>query len=134
MRSCPFIKRCGNEGLFGELCLLRTNKVVVVAEAVGAVAIDAVEFGFHAEGFSGHEALEFGGAHVCDVHELHVARDHEADFLDGLVRIAETAEDDFGHVGSDFVVAVEAEALRFSVPRLRGGFADVVQEDGEGES
>lgn len=123
----------GNEGLLSELFLLSTNKVVVVAEAIRAVAIDAVEFGLELESFRRHEAFELGGAHVLNVHELHVSGDHEADVIDGLVGVAEAAEDDFGHLGTDFIVTVEAVAPGFGVPGLSGGLTDIVKEDGEGE-
>lgn len=113
--------------------LLLADEVVVIGEAVAALAIDAVEFHFHLEGVGGHEAFELRGAHVLDVHEFHVARDHEGDFFDGVIGIAEAAENFAGHVGSDFVVAVEAVALGGLVPGLGGRLADVMEEDGEGE-
>ncbi len=126
-------ERFGDERLTRKLFFFGTNEIVIVAKAVRAVAIDAVEFHFQLEGFRGHEALELGGAHLLDVHELHVPRDHEAHVGDRFVGVAEAPEDVFGHFGTHLVVSVEAEAFTFLVPGLGGGLADVVQEDGEGQ-
>ena len=106
---------------------------MVVPEAVGGVAVNAVKLEVEGEGGAGHEALELGGAHVLDMHEAHVVGDDGGDVLDGFVRVAEAAEDGFGHFGAEGVVAVEAVALLFLVPGLGGGLGDVVEEDGEAE-
>lgn len=123
----------GDEGLIGEFFLFEEEEVVVVAEAIAAVAIDPVEFDLEGEGVGRHEALELGDAHVLDVHEAHVARDHEGDLVDYFIGVAEALEDDLSHFGSDFIVAVEAVAFLFLVPGLGGGLSDVVEEDGEAE-
>ena len=68
-----------------------------------------------------------------DVHELHVARYHEGNFFDDLVRILQSTQDFFGHGGAERVVAVEADALIDFVKSLGRGLGDVVKKDGEAE-
>jgi len=124
MRSFPVMR-----GFF----LFFEKEVVVVAEAVRGVAVDAVEFDFLGKRGASHEAFEFGGSHVLDVHEAHVMGDHVGDVIDDLVGKLEAAEDLASHVSAEHVMAVEAVASSFFIPSLGGGFSDVVKENGEAE-
>ena len=115
-----------DERFAGELGGLGVEELVVVGEAVGGSAIDAMEFHFHVEGGFGHEALEFCHAHFLHIHELHVACDHRHDGGDGVVRVAQAAQDVFGHVGAECVVSVESNAAAFRIDAAAGGLCDVV--------
>ena len=115
-----------DERFAGELGGLGVEELVVVGEAVGGSAIDAMEFHFHVEGGFGHEALEFCHTHFLHIHELHVACDHRHDSGDGVVRVAQAAQDVFGHVGTECVVAVEADAAAICIDATAGGLCDVV--------
>ena len=122
-----------DEGLVGELLGLGLEELVVVVEAVAGGAVDAVEFEFLVEVGCGHEALEFGGAHILDVHELHVAVDGVDGGVDDVVGEAVAAEDVSGHFGTESVVAVEADPVLCGIVGVGGGFGDVVEEDGKDE-
>lgn len=122
----------GDDGFGGEFRIFLFEVLVVVGKAVGGCAIDAVEFHFEGEGGSGHEAFEFGGAHLLDVHELHVAGDHVGGGVDDGVGVFEAGKDFMGHFRAEGVVAVEAESSVW-VDGLGGRFGDVVKEGGEAE-
>lgn len=67
------------------------------------------------------------------MHEVHVVGDHSFDGLDGVIGVFEAFENFFGQFGADLVMAVEADAVFVRVVGVGGGFADVVEEDGEGQ-
>ena len=100
---------------------------------MAAGAVDPVELELLAVGGPGHEALELGGAHALHVHEVHVVCDHGRDHFDGGVGIAQSPHDLLGHLGTDAVVTVEADALGLLIVGGGGGLADVVQQDREAE-
>ncbi len=125
----------GDEGLrgVGELDAFLLEEFVVVEEAVGAEAVDAVEFEFVVDEGAGEEAFEGGGAHLLDADEVHVIGDGGGGGFDDVVGVFEAAKDGVGHFGAEFVVAIEADAAGVGVGGLGGGFGDVVKEDGEDE-
>ena len=117
----------------GEFGAFLLEELVVVEEAVGAEAVDAVEFEFVFDVGAGEEAFEGGGAHLLDADEVHVIGDGGGGGFDDVVGIFEAAEDGVGHFGAEFVVAIEADAAGVGVGGLRSGFGDIVKEDGEDE-
>lgn len=125
----------GDEGLrgVGEFGAFLLEELVVVEKAVGAEAVDAVEFEFVVDVGAGEEAFEGGGAHLLDADEVHVIGDGGGGGFDDVVRVFEAAKDGVGHFGTEFVVAIEADAAGVGVGGLGGGFGDVVKEDGEDE-
>ena len=122
----------GDEGFAGEFFGFCFEEVEVVEGTVAALAVDAVEFEFLGKAFAGHEAFQFGGAHVLHVFEDHVLADGFGDALDVVAGEAEAVHEFFGHGGADAVVSAEADAVFVGVVTEGGGFADVVEEDGEG--
>ena len=92
-----------------------------------------MEFHFHVEGGFGHEAFEFCHTHFLHIHELHVACDHRHDGGDRVVRVAQAAQDVFGHVGTKCVMAVEADAAAIRIDAAARGLCDVVQQHGEAQ-
>ena len=98
-----------------------------------SATVDAMELDLQRESGGGHEALELGDAHLLDVHELHVARHHRDHAFNHFVRIAQAAQDRFGHPGADGIMAVEAGAARGFIPLAGGGLGDVVQQDREAQ-
>lgn len=123
-------ERFGGGGEFGAFL---KEEFVVVEEAVGAEAVDAVEFEFVVDVRAGEEAFEGGGAHLLDADEVHVIGDGGSGGFDDVVGVFEAAKDGVGHFGAEFVVAIEADAAGVRVDGLGGGFGDVVKEDGEDE-
>lgn len=117
----------------GEFGAFLLEEFVVVEEAVGAEAVDAVEFEFVVDVGAGEEAFEGGGAHLLDADEVHVIGDGGGGGFDDVVGVFEAAKDGVGHFGTEFVVAIEADAAGVGVGGLGGGFGDVVKEDGEDE-
>lgn len=83
----PCDKWLGDERFVGEFLGLGIEKFVVVGEAVGRCAIDAVELHFLGESWGRHEAFEGGFSHLLNVHELHVTGDHVGGVADDGVRI-----------------------------------------------
>ena len=125
----------GDEGLrgIGEFGAFLKEEFVVVEKAVGAEAVDAVEFEFVVDKGAGEEAFEGGGAHLLDADEVHVIGDGGGGGFDDVVGVFEAAKDGVGHFGAEFVVAIEADAAGVGVDGLGGGFGDVVKEDGKYE-
>lgn len=119
-------------GLLAEEPGLGEEEVVDAEAAVGAEAVEAVEFEFEGEGGAEEEAAEGGFAHLEGVLELHVGADGFDDPLDAAAGEAEAAEDGGGNVGADFLVAVEVDAAGPGVGGGGEGFGDVVEEDGPG--
>ena len=118
----------GRGGKFGAFLL---KKLVVIQQAVGAEAIDPMEGEFVFDVGAGKEALERGGAHLLDANEVHVIGDSGGGGFDDIVRILEAAEDPIGHLGTEFVVTVEADATAIGIDGLGGWFGDVVKQNGE---
>ena len=127
----------GEEGfrfnfLFRKLGEFGGEKVVDIELSVAGGAVDSVEFEFFQKSGASEETLESADAHVGGVFEGHVVGDASGDGANFVVGKAETAENLFGHAGSDSFVAKESDA---AVGIGFGGrrFADIVEEGGEGE-
>ena len=74
------------------------------------------------EGTLGHETLELGGAHLLDMHELHVSSYHIHHIVDDAIGIAQTIEDGAGHFCTHAVMPIEADTPRF-IERAGEGLA-----------
>ena len=109
------------------------EEFVVIGEAVAAGAINAVQFHLVLIGGACHEALDLGCAHMLNVHEVHVVGNHGADFINGVVGVFESMQYGVRHFCADAIMAVKADAVFCLIVAVGGGFADVVQQHGEGE-
>ena len=118
--------------LFRKLGEFGGEKVVDIELSVARTAVDAVKLELFRESGPGEESFESTDAHVGGVFEGHVVGDASGDSANFVVGKAETAENLFGHAGSDSFVAKESDA---TVGIGFGGrrFADIVEEGGEGE-
>jgi len=92
---------------------------------VAGDAIQAVQFQFDGERFAGKESFQFGGTHLLDVAQAHVAGHAGHDLLDFLVGEPQTAQDVLRHLSANHVMFVKADAVRDAEG---GRFANVVQQ------
>ena len=118
--------------LFRKLGEFGGEKVVDIELSVAGGAVDPVEFEFFQKSGASEETLESADAHVGGIFESHVVGDASGDGANFVVGKAETAENLFGHAGSDSFVAKESDAA-VGIGFGGGGFADIVEEGGEGE-
>jgi len=108
------------------------EKVVDIELSVARTAVDAVKLELFRESGAGEESFESADTHVGGVFESHVVGDASGDGANFVVGKAETAENLFGHAGSDSFVAKESDAaIRIGFGGRR--FPDIVEEGGEGE-
>ena len=126
-------ERRRDEGFVGEFFGFGLEKIVVVQGAVAALAVDAVELEFFGKALAGHEALQFGGAHVLHVLEDHVLADGFSHAVDVLAGKAESLHDLLGHGGTDAVVPAETDTVFVRVVTKGRGLADIVEEHGKDE-
>ena len=115
-------------GQRGELFFdeLPVRKAAVAAEAIEAVEGEVLVETVHAD-----EAFQRARVHLLSAHEAHVIGDEGEDLSDGVVGVAEPAKDFARDFDAGFGVAVEAYAIGGEAER--GWFADVVEQDAEGE-
>src|SRR3954462_3097004 len=78
------------------------------------------------------EALERGIFHALDVAKAHVVGDERKDLVSIVIGEAEAAADFGGHLGTDFSMAVKADAAWRNAKRWR--LANVMQQGAQGQS
>ena len=119
-------QRRRDEGFVRKLLPLAEEEIVVVEQAMRALAIHAVEFEFVVDRWSSEEALERGDAHVLNILEGHVVFHPGHGCLRFGVGKPQPREDFFRHRGADRFVTVEPNAAGLvDVERWR--LADVVE-------
>lgn len=120
-------------GLVFEFAGLFLHKFVVIKAAMGAEAVEAVEFEFEGKGVAQEHPAQGGFAHVFHVLELHVMQDGGDDFIGLFAGKFEALQNGFGHLCANFFVAVKMDGVAVGIAGGGDGLGDVVEERGPGQ-